>query len=166
MTLVTVPRGPRAVELDICYGCNVVWFDEREADVLRELYAIDAPPNEVVDRHWKWAAALMGMPVRRRHQARLDKPWVTWGIAAVVTVVSLIAWYLPWLDLFQFSFVPARAERFGGITVITSFFLHGGYFHLLGNIYFFLMFGALVEDYLGRGRYVVLLAVEIGRAHV
>jgi membrane associated rhomboid family serine protease/Zn-finger nucleic acid-binding protein len=158
MAIVTVPRGPRAIDLDICYSCDAVWFDATEADVLRAMYGMDDPPQGMVDRRWKWAAALVGMPVRRQHQPRLALPWVTWGLTALVIAVSLAAWYLPGLQLFRFGLVPAQATRFGAITLLTPFFLHGGYFHLFANMYFLVVFGALVEDYLGRPRYLLLLA--------
>ena len=41
-------------------------------------------------------------------------------------------------------------------TVLTSMFLHGGWFHLLGNMLYLWIFGNNVEDVLGRGRYLLL----------
>jgi len=41
------------------------------------------------------------------------------------------------------------------LTMITSMFLHGGWLHLLGNMWFLGIFGDNVEDRLGRVRYVV-----------
>jgi membrane associated rhomboid family serine protease len=40
--------------------------------------------------------------------------------------------------------------------VLTSMFLHGGWFHLLGNMLYLWIFGNNVEDVLGRGRYLLL----------
>ncbi len=39
-------------------------------------------------------------------------------------------------------------------TVVTSMFLHGGWMHLLGNLWFLWVFGNNVEDSMGRGRYL------------
>ena len=39
--------------------------------------------------------------------------------------------------------------------VITSMFLHGGWMHLLGNMWFLWLFGNNIEDSMGRVRYVV-----------
>ncbi len=39
-------------------------------------------------------------------------------------------------------------------TVLTSMFLHGSWFHLLGNMWFLWIFGNNVEDSMGRGRFV------------
>jgi membrane associated rhomboid family serine protease len=41
-------------------------------------------------------------------------------------------------------------------TLLTSIFLHGGWFHLAGNMVFLWIFGNNVEDALGRGRFLVL----------
>jgi membrane associated rhomboid family serine protease len=40
--------------------------------------------------------------------------------------------------------------------ILTSMFLHGGWFHLLGNMLYLWIFGNNVEDVLGRGRYLFL----------
>ena len=41
------------------------------------------------------------------------------------------------------------------ITVITAMFMHGGWFHLLGNMWFLVVFGDNVEDVMGRVRFLV-----------
>ena len=40
-------------------------------------------------------------------------------------------------------------------TALTSMFLHGGWFHLIGNMWFLYIFGNNVEDSMGHGRFVV-----------
>lgn len=47
-----------------------------------------------------------------------------------------------------YQVVPAWA------TLVTSMFLHGGWFHLIGNMLFLWIFGNNIEDVLGRGRYL------------
>ena len=50
-------------------------------------------------------------------------------------------------------------------TIFTSMFLHGGWFHLIGNMVYLWIFGNNVEDVLGRGRYLLLyLACGIAAA--
>jgi membrane associated rhomboid family serine protease len=39
-------------------------------------------------------------------------------------------------------------------TVLTSMFLHGGWFHLIGNMWFLWVFGNNIEDAMGHGRFV------------
>jgi len=40
-------------------------------------------------------------------------------------------------------------------TPLTSMFLHGGWFHLIGNMWFFWVFGNNIEDAMGHGRFVL-----------
>ena len=40
-------------------------------------------------------------------------------------------------------------------TAITSMFMHGSWFHLIGNMWFLWVFGNNVEDAMGRGRFVI-----------
>jgi len=40
-------------------------------------------------------------------------------------------------------------------TTLTSMFLHGGWFHIIGNMWFLWIFGNNVEDSMGHGRFVV-----------
>lgn len=44
----------------------------------------------------------------------------------------------------------------GIVTVFTSMFLHGGWVHLLGNLWFLWIFGPSVEDVLGHARFAAL----------
>src|SRR5271166_5829078 len=53
-------------------------------------------------------------------------------------------WHLPR----AYQVVPAWA------TLITSMFLHGGWFHLIGNMLFLWIFGNNIEDVLGHWRYL------------
>jgi len=57
----------------------------------------------------------------------------------------------------------------GFISLLTSMFLHGGWFHLLGNMLFLWIFGDNVEDRLGHLRYLffyLLCGLVGGTAHV
>ncbi|MCH7876374.1 MAG: rhomboid family intramembrane serine protease [Gemmatimonadetes bacterium] len=44
-------------------------------------------------------------------------------------------------------------------TVVTSMFMHGGWFHLIGNMWFLWIFGNNIEDAMGHGRFVVFYLV-------
>jgi membrane associated rhomboid family serine protease len=41
-----------------------------------------------------------------------------------------------------------------GLTVLASMFIHGGWLHIVGNMWFLYVFGDNVEDVLGHGRYL------------
>ena len=44
-------------------------------------------------------------------------------------------------------------------TVLTSMFMHGGWFHLLGNMWFLWVFGNNIEDSMGHARFVVFYLI-------
>lgn len=45
------------------------------------------------------------------------------------------------------------------VTIITSMFLHASWSHIIGNMVFLWVFGPLIEDAMGSGRYVVFYLV-------
>lgn len=53
--------------------------------------------------------------------------------------------------------------RLGGdgswLTVLSSMFLHGGWFHLIGNLWFLWVFGNNVEDAMGHGRFLAFYLI-------
>jgi membrane associated rhomboid family serine protease len=53
--------------------------------------------------------------------------------------------------LHAWGVVPAR---FDAPAVLTSMFLHGGWMHVIGNMWFLWIFGDNVEDRMGHGRFV------------
>jgi len=66
--------------------------------------------------------------------------------------------------------IPAyimKGERL--YTLFTSMFLHGGIFHLFGNMLYLHIFGDNIEDNFGRGRYIfsyVLCGIVASFAHI
>jgi membrane associated rhomboid family serine protease len=56
------------------------------------------------------------------------------------------------LFVFEYGFKPAHASI---LTLFSSMFLHGGFFHLAGNMLFLWIFGDNVEHRLGRGGYLL-----------
>jgi len=52
------------------------------------------------------------------------------------------------------------AGGFAWYTVVTSIFLHGGWFHLAGNMWFLWVFGNNIEDAMGHARFVVFYLIS------
>jgi membrane associated rhomboid family serine protease len=48
---------------------------------------------------------------------------------------------------------------FAWYTLLTSMFMHGGWLHIIGNMWFLWIFGNNVEDSMGHGRYVTFYLV-------
>ena len=65
--------------------------------------------------------------------------------------------------VFEWGFVPERVSLAlgglespaAGLTVLTSMFLHGGWAHLLGNMWYLWIFGDNVEDRLGHAGFAL-----------
>jgi membrane associated rhomboid family serine protease len=115
----------------------------------------------------------LGLPQKFGAPERSVVPWVTYLLAGALLVLAAVPivegwskngyrgvgeeihrWALAW------GFIPIEPLRHGGFTSITSFFLHGGLWHVLGNVYFLMLAGVDVEGLLGRGRYLLLLLVS------
>lgn len=176
------------MELDACKSCGAVWFDPREFESVPEKEAIvpeqlNPQAREAIamfkvqqiaeraratdptpDATWKSIPALFGFPVESETDPLTHRPWATWSLAAVIIAVSFWAFADLRYAVEQFGLIPTEFWRHGGVTMLTSFFLHAGVWHLAGNLYFLLIFGDNVEDYLGRRRYIglILAATLVG----
>ena len=106
---------------------------------------------------WKYLLCFLGLPVEVDPPPVHHPPWSTWTLAALVTAVSLFTMARVEPAALAWGLIPAERWRYGGLTLVTSFFLHADPFHLLGNVYFLVVFGDNVEDLLGRGWYLALL---------
>ncbi len=106
----------------------------------------------------------------RDSQPSYSPPLVTIFIIMVNTAVFL---YELSLDPFSLNYflsvygiVPAQLEF---SSLVTSMFLHGGWLHFLGNMWFLWIYGDNVEDILGRAKYFLFYmacGLAAGLAHV
>lgn len=109
-------------------------------------------------------------------------PLMTIALIAVNAGVFLYQIFLPLRDqqafIMTYGMVPAEllgsAPRFHrtipvGLTLVTSQFLHGGVFHLAGNMLYLWIFGNNIEDVLGKMRFLffyLLCGVIAALAHL
>jgi membrane associated rhomboid family serine protease len=106
----------------------------------------------------------------RDSQPSYSPPVVTILIIMANTVAFLYELSLDHFSLNYFiatyGIVPARFEF---STLFTSMFLHGGWLHFLGNMWFLWIYGDNVEDILGRFKYLIFYlacGVAAGLVHV
>ena len=179
---------PQPLRLDVCADCQFVWFDPREIDELpppvakaeqplpqkgREVFAMQQlrrvaekaeaektkHAEHYPDKPWQWIPAMWCMPAEQNAPGLASRPWLTYGLAAVLAAVYALTFGNLEAVIAEYGLAPAEMWRLGGATFITSFFLHGGLLYLIANVYFLLVFGDNVEDDLGWWRYAALLAV-------
>jgi membrane associated rhomboid family serine protease len=108
------------------------------------------------------------IPIRNAVPSRYP-PVVTWVLIAINCLVFLFQVSLSPYELkvlvYQYALIPARySEVFGSVDTdraaadilpfFTMMFLHGGWLHLILNMWTVWLFGPTVEDRLGHGRYL------------
>jgi len=92
----------------------------------------------------------------RDTQPSYSKPVVTIVIILLNVLVFLFMLTLdPWTRNAFISAYGLVPEHFAWANVLTSMFLHGGWMHLIGNMWFLWIFGDNVEDILGHGKYLI-----------
>ncbi len=89
-------------------------------------------------------------------------PLVNWLLIAANALVFLFETQLSPAALTRFirvfGVVPARIHPLNPLTwlpILSGMFLHGGWFHLLSNMWALYIFGDNVEDRMGGGRYLL-----------
>ena len=89
-------------------------------------------------------------------------PLVNWLLIGVNALVFLYELTLSPAGLerltFTWGLIPAvlmAHPATAWITILTSMFLHGGWFHILSNMWVLFIFGDNVEDRLGGARYLI-----------
>ncbi len=101
-------------------------------------------------------------PLKDTVRAR-DVPLVNWLLIGINVFAFILETRLGPRELQQLvqvlGVVPARFMGHPSLrevlTIPTSMFLHGGWFHLIGNMWALYLFGDNVEDRMGHGRYLV-----------
>jgi membrane associated rhomboid family serine protease len=178
MAQVTSP----GMTLDLCMRCQFVWFDPAEFEAVpakplppaepqlpqkaREIIALhqveqmaralETDPDMVPADAWKIVPAVFGYPIEDESTPLQHLPLLTWSIAGACVLMTLVSYPHLREMVNEFGFIPGAPFRYGGLTVLTSLLLHGGWLHLLGNMYFLLIFGDNVEDFLGKKRFLLL----------
>ena len=83
-------------------------------------------------------------------------PFVT---VAIIVLNVLAFLYEFMMDPYELNFFIAHygviPTRFQWMDVLTSIFLHGGWMHLIGNMWFLWIYGDNVEDILGHAPYLL-----------
>ena len=92
----------------------------------------------------------------RDSQPSYTKPYVTIAIIALNALVFLFQLTLDEFSLNSFlSAYGVIPSRLHASSLVTSMFLHGGWLHLIGNMWFLWIFGDNVEDILGHAKYLL-----------
>jgi membrane associated rhomboid family serine protease len=154
--------GDQGCELDQCPRCAGVWFDNGEWEQIEAVRSLQKQEAEL-DRPTTWGEwafqFFIGLPVEFNVAPRRF-PAVTCGLVGICVAVFLVQLAVGEAVWTQWAMVPADIVAGRKLyTLFTNVFLHGGWFHLIGNMYFLYILGDNVEDVLGRPRYLVFYLV-------
>ena len=116
------------------------------------------------------------LPIKDNNPTTIT-PWVTYAIIALNVVVFLFTVSLDprsaQLVNLQYGAIPAIVfghadlppefspfpPGFGFLSIFSAMFMHGGWMHLIGNMWFLWIFGDNVEDRLGPLRFLGIYLV-------
>ncbi len=147
------------VEVEACHRCHGVWLEHDELDAARQASTLELHMGELNAKvNWKtWVFQFLSkMPVEYNIKPK-QLPWMSWLLIVLNMAIFLAGWLDPLLDerLFAGAMVPAEISGAQQLhTLFTSQFLHGGWMHLLGNMYFLWLTGDNLEDALGPWRFL------------
>ncbi len=114
----------------------------------------------------------------RDDQPRFSTPYVTYFLVALNTAVFLLELWVGFQSqralngfIYEFGVVPKHvtgalvgsphfnlAAAF--LPMLTSMFLHGGWLHIIGNMWVLWIFGDNIEDYLGHLPYLIFYLIS------
>ena len=98
------------------------------------------------------------IPIGDDNSQRRLVPVVTWILVILNVAVFLLELIGGDVFIMMWSFIPARfmQDPAGNmITIFTSMFMHAGWFHLIGNMLYLIIFGDNVEDRFGHVKFLL-----------
>ena len=102
------------------------------------------------------------LPIKDRRSRRLGFPWMAFSLVIINTLIHIWVYYIvdaSWSAMYPYMEVPRQiidGQGLGALSVLTSGFLHGDWFHLVGNMFILWFFGRKVEDATGHTRFGLL----------
>ncbi|KJU85307.1 rhomboid family protein [Candidatus Magnetobacterium bavaricum] len=152
------------LEISVCAECYGIWLEKEKIEQARAFYEIpsvkEALEKKPTWQHWVFQFVL-SLPVEFNIKPRRF-PVVVATIITINVLMMLVAIVQDSPEEFTKRFgllAGANKTFFWFLTLISYQFLHGGLFHIVGNMYFLYVLGDNVEDALGRIHYPVFYLV-------
>lgn len=144
------PLPPEARRIIAEYNLQKIEEKNKES-----YFGDDATPSDPL----KMLAGLLGMPVELDEEAKESKPYMTYLLTGIflLTALGINVFSSESYAIKTYGFIVSQWGRDYGLTILSSFFIHAGIFHLLGNLYFFYVFANNVEERLGKINFLLLL---------
>ncbi len=154
---------PNAVAIDACSGCSALWFDGGEIEALSQgrlppTPAKEPPSKDSGEVSWEFTTDglayfqdIADVPLL---EGRLTPGTATMLLVFAILAVSVYGFHVrsEWIE--KFGFYSARAFQNHFSSWVMSAFVHVGWIHLIGNMYFLFLFGNEVEAEIGPAKFL------------
>lgn len=149
-------------EVGCCHSCSGVWVEREQLEEVAHApklkQALMAFQGETSWKTWLFQFVSQ-FPVEFNVRAHIT-PWVTYSLMVlnvlIFTLMSIAPSFLEW-TLSSVALVPAEIGQGRDLqSLLGHQFLHGGWMHLIGNMYFLYVVGDNLEDALGHLRFLLL----------
>jgi len=186
MTAVKEPRWVGGHEIDVCRRCRIFWIDGDEhievpkpedlivrggdSTLLKEV--IDSGTKAIMQKIEMGLAdeevigsgpegplsyfALLGLPVQYDEHYYDRWPWISWFISLSFIVIFLISKGSVDSTIQNYGLIASDITHHP-LRLFTWSFIHGDWFHLLFNVYFFGMMADDLEHYFGHIKFFILM---------
>ncbi len=143
------------LKIDVCHSCHGVWLDKGELDHAKIFYEIPEAAERIQQEttvgHWLFQFFL-NLPVEFNIKARRF-PIITVILLVLnaLLILPVVTTHSPGNIWHLWGLIPQEIGSLNWfVTLLTHQFLHGGWLHLIGNMYFLYILGDNVEDAMGR----------------
>jgi membrane associated rhomboid family serine protease len=160
--------GTSNVRVMRCVNCRGLWIQEDQLNQLVSWYRTATPAEQLLAEDFGakkdekmlsmgggFVQGLLGLVVDENPTAKF--PWVT--VTLILVNVGVFVWFMVHPEgMDSHMLTPAKlisAPLSNSYTLITSMFLHGNIFHILGNMYFLFIFGDNVEERIGVTTFII-----------
>jgi membrane associated rhomboid family serine protease/Zn-finger nucleic acid-binding protein len=155
----------KEVEVDVCPDCKGLWLDATEGKQLQEILVAEQDAKQAAEVSAGGAKTYLfqlftGFPIEVYNPVR-RRPVLLLTLMTFLVFIFVGQMAVGREIVIAFCLIPQAfwaGEQLWGL--LTHTFLHGGLFHLLGNIYFLYIFGDNIEDTLGKNGLVLVLVVS------
>lgn len=152
-----ISKGDSTVIQDRAEGVMELMLAQQRAEYEKNAW-VTSPPPEISKR----ILGFMGVPVEENsNDSSILETWVTSLILLTCFMLHVFFHFngSTGAHFQKYGFLPSEPFKNSGLNIFLASFLHGGWFHLIFNLYFFNMFADDVEEYLGKIKFVVLVVV-------
>lgn len=109
--------------------------------------------------NWEFTPGVLGLPIEKDAIISGKGSWLTWAIAVFISVFSLFSSPDLEKNINTIGLSHDNFSKYGVSIIFKSFLVQSNIWLLLINMYFFIIFGSFVEEFIGKFRFLILLVL-------